>query len=126
MPRATMLAALWFGTACAADKTLEPVVPCTAPVQMTLTFQTALDIAWSPRCGVARIDIVAPPSQGLLVYWGVTSTSATIAPTVRYGNTPPGATVTHAPALIMSGATLAVRLSDANNQTLAQGAIQAP
>lgn len=105
---AALSIALIAGNGCS---TQGPNLPaCTGPVTVTATSGTSPTFSWTPACQLEGLT-VALPGPGAIV-WSVASPNQTnsIAPSVRYGRTPAGATLVTGATALSAGSSYGVTL----------------
>ena len=95
---AIVAAALLFPSGC--DDATGPLSPCTGTIEVRALSGTKPAFHWTPRCGLASINVVAGPSSGGADgnMWVLLSGEKLIGPGLRYGDRPSG-TVTATPAI---------------------------
>lgn len=108
MPVLPLLALAALGCGGDDDEPAAPLPRCTGAVEVTVGTGTTPTISWTPRCLVTRISVYQPLSAAN-ERWRVLSTAG-IAPDVRYGTTPRGATLVVGPDPLVAGTEAAVEL----------------
>ena len=105
MRRLLLALAVLFAAACKDGSGPKPLPFCSEVRGVIVSVGTTPTISWTPACLAATVVVMRAPSdasQPPAAVWSITSDGG-IAPDVRYGVTPPGATVTHAAEPLASG-----------------------
>jgi hypothetical protein len=91
------IAVLLVGGAAGCDDSSAPLIPCAESVTLSATRGTTPTIRWSPSCLAGSIIVEPLPlSQGFDTHWSVAAGTDLLAPGLRYGRLPGGATQNHA------------------------------
>jgi len=87
----TWCASILAMTLAACSGSTEPLTPCSGAITPHVDTGTQPRFTWSPRCGVAEIEVMAPPSNGgTTEMWHLVGDGGLIGPGVRYGGQPSG------------------------------------
>jgi hypothetical protein len=110
----------WFVAGCiavlACNGSTSPAESCNGTIQVTVQPDGANPtFDWAPACGISRVTVTrvsAQPDDPLTIVWAFTvPESSPIAPTIRYGTAPSGATITVQPKALAVGVQYRVEVS---------------
>ena len=96
--------------ACASDSYVAPSTVCQGSINVSVESGPTPKFHWTPACGLHRISVIAPPSNGPVspTMWDLRADARFLGPGLRYGDKPEG-TVTLANASpVTHGTTYAV------------------
>jgi hypothetical protein len=87
--------------ACGGDEPVAPPPACRESVTLSVVAGPTPTIDWTPKCTVYGLMVIQPQAQ-MTLRWEITS-EVGIAPGLRYGQAPRGATVGAAPEVLLAG-----------------------